>query len=186
MQSRQARSDPSLGIVIPNSSSALILLWLFLHLHLFVFFSTSLQDYWWNWNGWFVQTQKMFPFITCEISLCQYVCESGVLVSTYLIVDLGVPNWFDRITNQEQLCGSWKHVSLQGFFPLWSSWSLLRCLQSFYSKASSREECAFEEIKSTLSRSSICPWIFLVGGFTGLSELDLMRVPVKNCDDQIP
>ena len=45
MQSRQARSDPSLGIVIPNSSSALILLRLFLHLHLLVFFSTSLQDY---------------------------------------------------------------------------------------------------------------------------------------------
>ena len=21
------------------------------------------------------QTQKMIPFITCEISLCQYVCE---------------------------------------------------------------------------------------------------------------
>ena len=52
MQSRQARSDPSHNIGIPNSSSALILLWLFLHLHLLVFFSTSLQDYWWNWNGW--------------------------------------------------------------------------------------------------------------------------------------
>ena len=30
------------------------------------------------------QTQKMIPFITCEISLCQYVCEL-VLVSLYLI-----------------------------------------------------------------------------------------------------
>ena len=38
------------------------------------------------------------------------------------------PNWFYQATNQEQLCGSWKHVSLQGFFPWWSSWSLLRCL----------------------------------------------------------
>ena len=34
------------------------------------------------------------------------------------------PNWFDRITNQEQLCGFWTHVSLSGFFPLQSSWSL--------------------------------------------------------------
>ena len=42
MQSRQTRSDPWHGIVIPNSSSALILLWLFLQLHLLVFFSTSL------------------------------------------------------------------------------------------------------------------------------------------------
>ena len=40
------------------------------------------------------------------------------------------PNWFDRTTNQEQLCGFWKHVSLSGFFPWWSSWSLLRCPQT--------------------------------------------------------
>ena len=34
------------------------------------------------------QTQKMIPFITCEISLCQYVCELvlGVNVSD---LDLG-------------------------------------------------------------------------------------------------
>ena len=40
------------------------------------------------------------------------------------------PHWFCQITNQEQLCGFWKHVSLSDFFPLWSSWSLLRCLQT--------------------------------------------------------
>ena len=44
------------------------------------------------------------------------------------------PNWFDRTTNQEQLCGFWKHVSLSGFFPWWSSWSLLRCLQTHTTK----------------------------------------------------
>ena len=26
-------------------------------------------------NGYVEQTQKMVPLITCEISLCQYVCE---------------------------------------------------------------------------------------------------------------
>ena len=40
------------------------------------------------------------------------------------------PKWCYRTTNQEQLCGFWKHVSLPGFFPLWSSWSLLRCLRT--------------------------------------------------------
>ena len=36
-----------------------------------------------------VQTQKMFPFITCEISPCQYVCEL-VLGVNVLDLDLGV------------------------------------------------------------------------------------------------
>ena len=35
------------------------------------------------------QTQKMIPFITCDISLCQYVCEL-VLVSMYLMWIFGV------------------------------------------------------------------------------------------------
>ena len=35
------------------------------------------------------QTQKMIPFITCEISLCQYVCEL-VLGVNVLYLDLGV------------------------------------------------------------------------------------------------
>ena len=69
------------------------------------------------------QTQKMVPFITCEVSLGQYVC---LLVFGFNVFDLDFvdPNWFYRTTNQEQLCGIWKHVSLSGFFLLWSSWSL--------------------------------------------------------------
>ena len=35
------------------------------------------------------QTQKMIPFITCKISLCQYVCEL-VLGVTIFDLDLGV------------------------------------------------------------------------------------------------
>ena len=35
------------------------------------------------------QTQKMIPFITCEISLCQYVCEL-VLGVNVCDLDLGV------------------------------------------------------------------------------------------------
>ena len=44
------------------------------------------------------------------------------------------PSWFDRTTNQAQLCGYWKRVSLWDFFPLWSSWSLFRCLQTHKTK----------------------------------------------------
>ena len=35
------------------------------------------------------QTQKMIPFITCEISLCQYVCEL-VFGGNLFDLDLGV------------------------------------------------------------------------------------------------
>ena len=79
------------------------------------------------------QTEKMIPFITCKISLCQYVCELVLGVNVFDL-DLWGPNWFYQTTNQEQLCGFWKHVSLSGFFPLWSSWSLLRCLQTHTTK----------------------------------------------------
>ena len=36
------------------------------------------------------QTQKMFPFITCEIFLGQYVCELVFSVNVYDL-DFGVP-----------------------------------------------------------------------------------------------
>ena len=35
------------------------------------------------------QTQQMIPFITCEISLCQYVCELVLGVNVFDL-DLGV------------------------------------------------------------------------------------------------
>ena len=40
------------------------------------------------------QTQKMIPFITCEISLCQYVCE---LVLGVNVFDLGFGVQIDSI-----------------------------------------------------------------------------------------
>ena len=45
------------------------------------------------------QTQKIVSLITCEISLCQYVCEFFFGVNVFDL-DLG------------ELCGFWKHVSL--------------------------------------------------------------------------
>ena len=35
------------------------------------------------------QTQKMIPFITCEISLCQHICELVFGVNVFNL-DLGV------------------------------------------------------------------------------------------------
>ena len=54
------------------------------------------------------QTQKMIPFITCEISLGQYVCELVLGVNVFDL-DLGV-----QIDSIEQPIS----VSLSGFFPL--------------------------------------------------------------------
>ena len=127
---RQARSDPLRGIVRPNSWSALILLWLFLHLHLLVFFSTSLQDYWCNWNGWcWINTKddSIHDMWSFPLSICLRV---GSWCQRIWFGSWG-PNWFCQTTYQEQLSGFWERVSLQGFFPLWSSWSLLRCLQRY-------------------------------------------------------
>ena len=79
--------------------------WLFLHMHLLVFFSTSLQDWYWTELADVEQTQKddsihhvwNFPSSTClrVDSWCQCISFGS-----------WGPNWLDRTTNQEQLCGS--------------------------------------------------------------------------------
>ena len=44
----------------------------------------------------FKQTQKMIPFITCEISLCQYVCELVFGVNVFDL-DFGVQiDWIEQ------------------------------------------------------------------------------------------
>ena len=57
------------------------------------------------------QAQQMIPLITREMSFGQNVSELVFGVNVFDL-DLGVQKWFYRITNQEQLCGFWKHVSL--------------------------------------------------------------------------
>ena len=53
----------------------------------------------------------MIPLITCEIPLGLDVSE---LVFGVNVFELGFsdPEKFHQTTNQEQLCESWKHVSL--------------------------------------------------------------------------
>ena len=57
------------------------------------------------------QGQQMIPFVTCEIPLCQDVCQLVFGVDVFDL-DFRSPDEFDRTTNQEQLCEFWKHVSL--------------------------------------------------------------------------
>ena len=171
MQSRQARSDPSRGIVIPNSSSALILLWLFLHLNLLVFFSKPLQDYWWNWNGSCWTNTKddsihhvwNFPLLVC--------LRVGFWIR-HTWFGLWGPNWFDRITSPRATLWVLETCLIVGLLPFMIILITALLLSLIYNKASFREEFTFEEIKSTLSRS-IFPWIFFrVGCLTVLDHSD--------------
>ena len=60
------------------------------------------------------QVQQMIPLITCEVSFSQNVSKLVFGVDV-LDLDFGGPDWFDWTTNQAQLSGSWKHVSLSDF-----------------------------------------------------------------------
>ena len=104
------------------------------------------------------QTPKMIPLITCGISLGQHVCEKFFGVNVFDL-DFGV-----QIDTIEQPIKSNSVGS--GNVSLCRTSSLYRhldhCFVVFFkhNKASLREECTFEERKSTLSRSSIIPWDF--------------------------
>ena len=56
---------------------------------------------------WFHSSRMKFPLVQMS--------ASWFLESTYLFESCG-RKWFCRIASQEQLCGSWKHVTLSGFF----------------------------------------------------------------------
>ena len=60
------------------------------------------------------QGQQMIPFITCEILLCQDVCELVFGVDVFDL-DLGVQINSIEQPNQEQLDEFGKHVSLLDF-----------------------------------------------------------------------
>ena len=96
----------------------------------------------------FQQTQKI-PFITCEVSVGQLVCELVFGVNV-VVLDLGRPNWLDQRTNQEQLCGFWKHVAHSDFLPLMI---ILITASNTYNKPSWWEELTFN--KSTFFKSVI-------------------------------
>ena len=57
------------------------------------------------------QSQQVIPFITCEIPLWLRCLRVGFWCRC-IWFGFWDPEKFDRTTNQEQLCESWKHVSL--------------------------------------------------------------------------
>ena len=144
MQSRQARSDP----LHCTSTQIRHRLWFCCDTFFTCIFLCSFRHRFKTIHGTEManveQTQKMVPLIACEISLCQYVCE---LVFGVNVFDLDFGVQIDSIKRpiKSNSVGFWKHVSLLGFFPLSSFWSLLRCLQRWTKIASWREEFAFEE-----------------------------------------
>ena len=186
MQQTQARQDPLRCIAIPNSSSASTLLWLFLHLRLLVLFSTFLQDNWWNWNGWSWINTKMIPFITCEISLCQYVCELVFGVNVFDL-DLGVQidSIKQPIKSNSVTSGNMSHCRASSLYD-----HLDQCFVVFKDihQSSWREEWTFEERKSTLSRSSFHEISFALEVSKVLHEPGSCTgfLSVKNWDDQSP
>ena len=134
------------------------------------------------------QTQKTVPFITCAISLGQYVCELGFWCQyTFLWFESWDPNWFYQATNQEQLFGFWKRFSLSGLLPFLIILITASLSSVMHNTTSSREEFAFEETKSTLFRSF--SWNFLSRWRcrqVHLHLFSLIRISVKNSNDQIP
>ena len=171
MQSRQARSDPSRCIVRPNSSSALIMLWLFLHLYLHVFFSTSLQDYRWDWYGWCWTNTKddsihhvwNFPLSICLRvgSWCQHIW-----------FEPWGPNWFCQTTSTLWVRDTCLIVGLLPFMIILITASLS---STTYNEASRFADWTFEGTKSMSLTTSIFLWDFWrlwtsISGFPDPSE----------------
>ena len=113
------------------------------------------------------QTQKMIPFITCEISFSQYVCELVLGVNVFDL-DLGV--LID--SNNQSRATLWVLetcliVGLLTFMIILITASLS---SKKYNKASLREECTFEETISTLSdHQSSQEFSFALETYTGLA-----------------
>ena len=77
------------------------------------------------------QTQKMIPFVTCEISFGQHICELFFFGVDVFDLELGVQIDSIKQPIKGNSLGS-GNMSLSAFFPLWSSWSLLRFFFFFF------------------------------------------------------
>ena len=95
------------------------------------------------------QTQKMIPFITCEIPLCQDVCELvlGVTVFVWMLGSKLI------LSNNQSRATLWvlETCLIVGLLPFMIILITASLSSKIYNKASLREECTFEETKSTLS-----------------------------------
>ena len=80
--------------------------------------------------------QKMIPFITCEIALCQYVCE---LVLGVNVLDLGSKL---ILSNNQPRATPWvlETCLIVGLLPFMTIWITASLSSKIYNKASLREE----------------------------------------------
>ena len=144
------------------------------------------------------QTQKMIPFVTCEIFLGSYVCELVFLVSMYLIWIFG--SKLIRSNNQSRAT-LWvlETCLIVGLLPFMIILITASLSSNTYNKASWWEESTFDETKSTLSKSLITPWDYLrfwiVWGVErtlrlfidkSLRSIMVLSRVSKNWHDQIP
>ena len=157
MQCKVARQESFRCVARPNSSLVLSLLWLFLHLNFFRSFRHHFRTLCRTEMAYVKQTQQMIPLIACEISFGQCVCE---LVFWCQCIWFGFwgPHWFDRTTNQEQVCGVLETCLIVGRLAFMIILITASLSSNTYNKASWREDWTFEGIKSTLSKSLIFPW----------------------------
>ena len=134
------------------------------------------------------QTQKMIPFITCEIPLGQYVCELVFGVNVFDL-DLGVQidSIEQPIKSNSVGSGNMFHCGLLPFviILITASWS-----SNTYNKASWWEDLTIEGIKSTLSKSLITLWdclrLWTVLGGEQTSRLFFNKSPLLYGSDSCP
>ena len=90
-------------------------------------------------------------FITCEISICQCVCE---LVLGVNVFDLNLGSKL-ILSNNQSRATLWvlETCLIVGLLPFMIILITASLSSKMYNEASLREEFTFEEIKSTLSRS---------------------------------
>ena len=125
------------------------------------------------------QTQKIMPFITCEMSMCQYVCE---LVLGVNVFDLEFGVQMIRSNNQSRatlwVLETCFIVRLLPFVIILITASLS---SKIFNRTSLREEFTFEGIKSTLSKLLITPWdcfrFWMVWGVERTSRLFINGSP---------
>ena len=177
MQWKVARQEPLHCIARLNSSSAWILLWLFLHLNLFLrSFRPHFRAICRTEMANVKQTQKMIPFVTCEIALCQYVCELVLGVNVFDLDFLG-PTWFDRKTQSRATLWALETCLIVGLLPFLIILITASLSSNTYNKASWYEDWTFEGTRSTLfktlniPRDCTCAWLVSrqTTGFTVLS-----------------
>ena len=144
------------------------------------------------------QTQKMIPFVTCEMSLCQYVCELVLGVNVFDL-DFGVQidSIEQPIKSNSVGSGNMSHCRASSLYD-----HLDHCFvvfkhiqQSFLTRRIDvlRNKINIVQIinhsmrfLSFLKCVRYCTNLTLVRTQVSPCLITLIRVSVKNCNDQIP